>query len=117
MCLLGRCPRLVWDAPSALIHGDRPVTWKDDDGTLYGIYHYEPDNVCSGNSHLPTAPKIGWLRSIDNGLSWSDLGFVLAADPADFRCDTKSPWDAGGEGDFSVMLDHQKEYFYIFFSG
>ena len=91
-------------------------TWKDDDGTLYGVYHYEPDNVCFGNSHLPTAPKIGWLRSIDNGLSWSDLGFVLAADPADFRCDTKSPWDAGGEGDFSVMLDHQKEYFYIFFS-
>ena len=91
-------------------------TWKDDDGTLYGIYHYEPDNVCFGNSHLPTAPKIGWLRSIDNGLSWSDLGFVLAADPADFRCDTQSPWDAGGEGDFSVMLDHVKDYFYIFFS-
>ena len=37
-------------------------TWKDDDGTLYGIYHYEPDNVCFGNNHLPTAPKIGWLR-------------------------------------------------------
>ena len=91
-------------------------TWKDDDGTLYGMYHYEPDNVCFGNDHLPTAPKIGWLRSLDNGQSWQDLRFVLAADPADFRCDTKSPWDAGGEGDFSVILDRKKEYFYCFFS-
>ena len=91
-------------------------TWKDDDGTLYGIYHYEPDNVCFGNDHLPTAPKIGWLISLDNGQSWRDMGFILAADPADFRCDTKSPWDAGGEGDFSVILDRKKEYFYIFFS-
>jgi hypothetical protein len=91
-------------------------TWKDDDGTLYGIYHYEPDNVCFGNEHLPTVPKIGWLRSTDDGLSWLDLGFVLAADPADFRCDTKGYMDAGGEGDFSVMLDRKKEYFYFFFT-
>ncbi len=91
-------------------------TWKDDDGTLYGIYHYEPDNVCFGNEHLPTAPKIGWLVSLDNGQSWRDLGFILAADPADFTCDTKSPWDAGGEGDFSVILDQKKQYFYVFFS-
>jgi hypothetical protein len=91
-------------------------TWKDDDGTLYGAYHYEPDNLCIANDHLPTAPKISWIRSLDNGQSWSDLGFVLAADPANIRCDTKSPWDAGGEGDFSVILDRKKEYFYFFFS-
>jgi hypothetical protein len=91
-------------------------TWKDDDGTLYGAYHYEPDDICFSNKHLPTAPKIGWIRSLDNGQSWSDLGFVLAADPANIRCDTKSPWDAGGEGDFSVILDRKKEYFYFFFS-
>jgi hypothetical protein len=91
-------------------------TWKDDDGTLYGAYHYEPDALCISNDHLPTAPKIGWIRSLDNGQTWSDLGFVLAADPANIRCDTKSPWDAGGEGDFSVMLDRNKQYFYFFLS-
>ena len=25
-------------------------TWKDDDGTLYGAYHYEPDTICFSNS-------------------------------------------------------------------
>ena len=44
------------------------------------------------------------------------MGFVLTADPADFTCDTKSPWDAGGEGDFFAILDRNKEYFYFFFS-
>jgi hypothetical protein len=53
---------------------------------------------------------------LDNGQNWLNLGFVLAADPASICCETKSPWDAGGEGDFSVILDRQKEYFYIFFS-
>ena len=91
-------------------------TWKDDDGTLYGAFHYEPDNLCFANDHLPTAPKVGWIRSLDNGENWTNLGFILAADPASIRCDTKSMWDAGGEGDFSVMLDRNKEYFYIFFS-
>jgi hypothetical protein len=91
-------------------------TWKDDDGTLYAAYHYEPDNLCFANHHLPTAPKIAWIRSLDNGLTWTDLGFVLAADPANIRCDTKSTWDSGGEGDFSVILDRKKEYFYFFFT-
>ena len=91
-------------------------TWKDEDGTLYGAYHYEPDNVCIANDHLPTVPKIGWARSLDNGANWWNLGFVLAADPGNIRCDTKSPWDAGGVGDFSFVLDRNKEYFYFFFS-
>ena len=91
-------------------------TWKDDDGTLYGAFHYEPDNLCVANDHLPTAPKIGWISSRDNGETWRNLGFVLAADPGSIRCDTKSPWDAGGEGDFSVILDRHKEYFYFFFT-
>jgi hypothetical protein len=91
-------------------------TWKDEDGTLYGAYHYEPDNVCFANDHLPTVPKVGWSRSLDNGANWWNLGFVLAADPGNIRCDTKSPWDAGGLGDFSFILDRNKEYVYFFFS-
>jgi hypothetical protein len=55
------------------------ATWKDEDGTLYGAYHYEPDTVCFSNSHILTAPRIGWVRSTDNGAKWEDLGFIISA--------------------------------------
>ncbi len=89
-------------------------TWKDDDGTLFGTYHYEPDAVCVSNNHLPTVPKMGWIRSPDNGEHWEDLGFILAADPGAVRCGTQSPWDAGGYGSVVAFLDQKKEYFYFF---
>lgn len=90
------------------------ATYKDDDGTLYGAYHFEPHTVCFSNSHLPTAPRIGWLRSNDNGATWEDLGFIIAADPCRIRCDTQSPWDAGGTGDFVFLPDRKKEFFYFY---
>jgi len=89
-------------------------TWKDDDGTLYGAYHYEPDTICFSNSHILTAPRIGWIRSSNNGASWEDLGFILSADPCRINCLTKSPWDSGGTGDFVFFLDRNKEYFYFY---
>ena len=90
------------------------ATWKDDDGTLYGAFHHEPDGVCFSNTHLPTAPKIGWLRSEDNGKNWKDLGFIIMASPCAINCQTASPWDAGGTGDFVFFLDPKKEYFYFY---
>lgn len=90
------------------------ATWKDSDGTLYGAYHYEPDLVCFSNKHLPTMPRIGWIRSHDNGATWDDLGFIIEALPCARRCDTASPWDAGGTGDFVFLLDPAREYFYFF---
>jgi hypothetical protein len=90
-------------------------TWKDeDDGVLYGAYHYEPDAICVSNSHLPTMPKIGWIRSLDNGATWEDLGFIIEARPCAVRCDSASPWDVGGTGDFVFYLDDKKEYFYFY---
>jgi len=90
-------------------------TWKDDDdGVLYGAYHYEPDAVCVSNDHLPTMPKVGWIRSEDNGITWEDLGFIIEAKPCAVRCDTASPWDSGGTGDFVLYLDKNKEYFYFY---
>jgi hypothetical protein len=89
-------------------------TWKDDDGTLYGAYHYEPDTICFSNQHILTAPRIGWLRSHDNGATWEDLGFIISADPCAINCQTHSPWDSGGTGDFAFILDRQKEYFYFY---
>jgi hypothetical protein len=91
------------------------ATWKDDrDGTLYGAFHYEPDAVCFSNKHLPTMPRIGWLRSQDNGAVWEDLGFIIEANRRAVRCDTESPWDCGGTGDFSFVLDQNRDYFYFF---
>ncbi len=89
-------------------------TWKDPDGTLYGAYHYEPDTVCFSNSHLPTAPRIGWIKSEDNGKTWQDLGFVIDANPSAINCNSASPWDAGGTGDFSFIPDRKHEYFYFY---
>ena len=91
------------------------ATWKDEgDGVLYGAYHYEPDAVCVSNNHLPTMPKIGWIRSVDNGATWEDLGFIIEAKPCAVRCDTASPWDSGGTGDFVFYLDPAKEFFYFY---
>ncbi len=90
------------------------ATWRDDDGTLYGAYHFEPHDICSSNGHLPTAPRIGWLRSHDNGATWDDLGFVIDANPCAIRCDTQSPWDAGGTGDFVFLPDRDKRFFYFY---
>ncbi len=90
--------------------------WLDERGILYGWYHYEPDDVCKPKAHLPTAPRIGALRSKDNGASWEHLGVVIDPPPGSFRCDTPSPWDAGGHGDFSVIADRQGEYLYFLYS-
>lgn len=90
------------------------ATWKDPDGTLYGAYHYEPDTVCFSNGHLPTAPRIGWIKSEDNGKTWKDLGFIIQASPCAINCKSASPWDAGGTGDFVFNLDREKRYFYFY---
>jgi hypothetical protein len=90
------------------------ATWKDRDGSLYGAYHYEPDTICSSNTHLPTAPKIGWIKSMDNGGHWQDLGFVVEANPARIDCNSASPWDAGGTGDLDFLPDRENKYFYIY---
>jgi hypothetical protein len=90
------------------------ATWKDPDGTLYGAYHYEPDALCVANEHLPTAPRIGWIKSHDNGATWQDLGFVIYANPGAINCNTASPWDAGGTGDFSFLPDRKKQYVYFY---
>jgi hypothetical protein len=99
------------------VNGGRWIeaTWKDSDGTLYGWYHNEPHPVCPSKPDL-TAPRIGAVRSKDNGAHWEDLGFVLEAPPYPLRCDTEDKFFAGGNGDFSVIPDEKQEYLYFFFS-
>ena len=95
-------------------------TWKVEDGTLYGWYHFEPSGICPGshpestNMSL-TAPRIGAVRSKDSGTTWENLGVVLEAPPL-LRCDTRNYYFAGGNGDFCTMLDGKGEYLYFFIS-
>jgi hypothetical protein len=98
------------------VNGGRWIecTWKARDGVLYGWYHNEPGGLCPG-THL-TAPRIGAVRSTDNGATWQDLGVILDAPPNTLRCDTKNYYFAGGNGDFSAMVDPAEEYIYFFIS-
>lgn len=86
------------------------ATWVDDDGTLFGWYHYEPGGLCPGTGL--TAPKIGAMVSYDNGYSFQNLGFVLeSGDPLD--CSAENGYFAGGHGDFSVVVDASHTYIYF----
>jgi hypothetical protein len=86
------------------------ATWKDDDGTLYAWYHHEQWK-CS-----PLAsPVIGALVSRDGGYSFEDLGIVLQSGyPMD--CQAKNGFFAGGHGDFTVLPDRWRQYFYFYFT-
>ncbi|MBI5381765.1 MAG: hypothetical protein HZA31_07690 [Opitutae bacterium] len=88
------------------------AVWCDDDGTLFGWYHTEPDRIYE-NSTL-TAPRIGAVVSFDGGQNFFDLGIVLeSGDPLDENA--QNGYFAGGNGDFSVILDRERKYFYFFF--
>jgi hypothetical protein len=89
-------------------------TWKLPHGPLYGWYHFEPTGLCPGTSL--TAPRIGAARSSDNGATWEDLGVVLDAPPGTLNCATRNFYFAGGNGDFSALLDPKGGCFYFFIS-
>ena len=86
--------------------------WQDADGTAYGWYHHEPSGICAGSKL--TAPVIGAVVSHDGGKSFEDLGIVLSSGGA-VDCNAKNGFFAGGNGDFSVILDRSGEYFYFLF--
>ena len=89
------------------------ATYRDEDGILYGWYHNEVSAGCA-NEFL-TVPQIGALVSYDEGATWEDLGIVMRAPETGRNCDTENYFFAGGNGDFSVLLDPNKEYFYFFY--
>ena len=86
------------------------AAWVDDDGTVFGWYHYEPPGLCGGNGL--TAPKIGAVVSYDNGYSFQDLGIVLESGDA-LDCNAQNGYFAGGHGDFSVAVDASRTYIYF----
>lgn len=88
------------------------AVWQDEDGTVYAWYHHERQDVCPGSSLA--IPQVGALVSSDGGASFTDLGIVLSSgDAAD--CSAQNGFFAGGHGDFSVILDRDRRYFYFLF--
>lgn len=88
------------------------AVWPEHDTLLWGWYHLEPLDLIA-DSNL-TVPRIGATVSFDGGYTMKDLGVVLeSGSPMD--PDAANGFFAGGHGDPSVILDHQREYFYIFF--
>ncbi len=106
---------------STMIHSDFELlggmwleaTFRDADGTLYGWYHNEISARC--DNEFLTVPRLGALVSYDEGAIWEDLGIVMQAPDESFNCGTENFFFAGGNGDFTVLLDRNKEYFYFFF--
>jgi hypothetical protein len=85
-------------------------TWVDDSGVVYAWYHHEAQE-CKG---YLSAPKIGALVSYNGGLSFKDLGIIMeSAYWPD--CTAQNGYFAGGNGDFTVLLDSSREYFYFYF--
>jgi hypothetical protein len=89
------------------------AVWPDQDGTLFGWYHQEPEGSC--RSGELTAPQIGAVVSLDNGETWTDLGIVLTSG-GEIDCSAGNGLFAGGNGDFSVILDRSGEFFYFLFT-
>lgn len=89
-------------------------------GVLLGWYHNEPAHYIPaeyqvGRQFPMTAPFIGAAISYDNGWTWDDLGLVLAGAPDTLELAGRNFWFAGGNGDFSVILDRTGEFFYFLF--
>jgi hypothetical protein len=94
--------------------------YQEPDGTLFGWYHNEPahlvpDELQKGRQFPLTAPFIGAVVSYDNGKTWDDLGLVLAGGPETLELEAYNSWFAGGNGDFTVILDRNQEFFYFLF--
>ncbi len=87
----------------------------DDVETWYGYYHNEwPASRCGRDDRF--VPRIGAARSTDRGRTWRDLGIVIQARQSSTACESTNRYVIGGVGDVSVMLDHDKNFLYFFYS-
>jgi len=87
----------------------------DGSGRWYGFYHHErPADLCGRPDRQ--LPRIGALRSSDNGLSWEDLGIILDAPPGSEACDSLNRFVLGGVGDLTAALDADGKDLYLYYS-
>ena len=86
-----------------------------DTDAWYGYYHNELEGfVCAGSGKV--LPRIGAARSDDHGRTWTDLGPVIETPPGEEQCDTRNHYFAGGVGDFSALVDADRNYVYFYYS-
>jgi len=89
-------------------------TWVDEMGTVWAWYHHEVFLDCGPGTAL-SSPVIGALVSYDGGWTYHDLGWVLTPG-REPNCGARNGYFGGGHGDFTVLLDEKREYFYFYFS-
>lgn len=86
-----------------------------DADSWYGFYHNEREHVvCDGSGKV--WPRIGAARSDDRGVTWTDLGPVIETPPASVSCETNNHYFVGGVGDFSVVLDADRNFAYLYYT-
>jgi len=87
----------------------------DETGAWYGYYHHErPADLCGRPDRQ--LPRIGAMRSTDNGATWTDLGIVLDAPVGSEACDSSNRFVLGGVGDVTAALDRDHQDLYLYFS-
>lgn len=87
----------------------------DDTGAWYGYYHHErPADACGRPDRQ--LPRIGAMRSTDNGGTWQDLGIVLDAPDGSEACDSTNRFVLGGVGDVTAALDADRRDVYLYYS-
>lgn len=87
----------------------------DDAGTWYAYYHHErPADFCGRPDRQ--LPRIGALRSADQGKTWDDLGIVLDAPSGSEACESGNRFVLGGVGDVTAVLDAESKDVYLYFS-
>ena len=84
--------------------------WQEPGRALYAWYHHERIGVCPKLN----VPEIGALVSRDGGESFTDLGIILSSGEWT-DCSARNGYFANGHGDFSVIADRDREYFYFLF--
>jgi len=89
------------------------AVWVDPTGVVLGWYHQEHEWLCG--AQRPAQPHIGAAISHDGGKTFFDSGVVLSS-PDPVRCSSMNGYFAGGHGDFSVILDRDRKFFYFLFS-
>ncbi len=112
--------RLSAAAPIQLLPHPGHGVWmeaivSDEVETWYGYYHNEwPASRCGRDDRF--VARIGAARSTDRGRTWEDLGVVIQARQSTTACASTNKYIIGGVGDVSVMLDHDKNFLYFFYS-
>lgn len=87
----------------------------DDSGVWYAYYHHErPADLCGRPDRQ--LPRIGSMKSTDNGATWTDLGIVIDAPPGSEACDSSNRFVLGGVGDVTAALDRDHQDLYLYFS-